>query len=371
MNRKSIDVVEQFAYNSLSESYNRAYRQWRKSCPSKYAYRYTKDLNETVFMDGAGFLKETPGRIERRTLMNVSRVLGTALILLLVCEMVGLNLLCKLFTYWGYFAQIDFLTMEAYGSQWSVVLLKMLSTVLKYAVSLYVLQRAFRFPPAVYMPVHETQPMELLGALGLGLGCGAFTALLECLTGESLLDGRTVYDLKSGSALVCYAAFELLAHSLLTELLLRGGMLQVLRQFGDKFALIATAAVSLLLPNALCYRLGEFAVSLLAGYMLLRSGSLLCAWMVRLSYFAFLLGALILSNTETLIQESSYFDLVTIVGCVLILLWLWFRNKSYTGLKNRSFFLKPSEKLLSLCGSITMLPWLAITCILSVIQLCL
>ena len=50
-----IDVVEQFDYSTQNEAYNENYITWRRKIDIPYAFNFTRNRKESVFVEGKGF----------------------------------------------------------------------------------------------------------------------------------------------------------------------------------------------------------------------------------------------------------------------------------------------------------------------------
>ena len=365
-----IDTVEQFDYNSLNDDYNSAYHSWRKTGPSSFCFRYQKKKEEKMSADLGSKLPPNEKDTERNVMRNAIHILGIALILMLLAESLGSRLFVWIFNSAGIPTQTDFLTYSTYGSQWSVILVKILSETLKYLVPALFLSFQLKYPKKMFTSLKCHSWQEQFGTVGLGLAVGVLIYFAENLSNTYILDIRNIYNLKGNQALICYAVYELVLGSVLAEWLLRGILLPLLRQYSDLFAVLLTAFIGLLCPNNLPYRLGEFLLGIACGFIFLRCGSLLYAYMIRFSYSLFLIGKMISDANERSFSDSAFLLTVSIISCIFILIWIIFRKKKYH-IKNNSHFLKAYEQLEMILFTPSMLAWIGISLILAVIQLCL
>ena len=61
---QSVDVVEDFDYSNHSDSYNRAFKAWRKDEKNDYVFR-CKQGTEVVYVEGKGYSASDPAAEER------------------------------------------------------------------------------------------------------------------------------------------------------------------------------------------------------------------------------------------------------------------------------------------------------------------
>jgi len=156
--------------------------------------------------------------------------------------------------------------------------------------------------------------------------------------------------------------------SVLSELLLRGAILPVLRQFGEPFALVTTALIAFLFPSELPLRVGELTIGLAAGYLLLRSGSVWDCIVLRIIFNALKYSSLWIVYANGTITLGTYLLLLLGGGTACTLVYV-IRRRSRLRLKNRSTALGLRAKLSAVTQTVTSLPWLAASALLMLLQL--
>ena len=161
----------------------------------------------------------------------------------------------------------------------------------------------------------------------------------------------------------------MLVVSLLHELLMRGTLLPMLRQFGDSFAVCTVAAMGFLFPNTTPWRVGMFLIGLASGYFLVKGGSFLNCAMMHTIYHALIYARLILVYHDGAIATPLQY--ILILAAMGALAFISYGITRYGRLKteNTVTYLPLSKKIMTLCESFTMLPWLAFSVLLAVAQL--
>ena len=361
-----IDVVSDFIYDASNQQYNRAYKFWRKNTPSAGAYRYIDNERESVFVSGKPSARSTAAQTEKRALSFSAEVIGAALLVLLVCALGGSSLLIWILRQFGVNIQLDFLTLSMRGNQWTVTAVRALSEMLKFGIPLIVLMRFFRLPPRVVLPHGFGGLSPLIAAIGFGAVCSACYALTAHTGAIETMQG--IYSYKDPEAVLAYALFDIVFVSVISELLLRGAILPVLRQFGDLFAVGITACIGFLIPAGLSLRLSELMIGLTAGYLLLRSGSVWNCIILRVIFSSLEYARLWVVYANGSLSLAGYVLLLLGGGGACVLIYVLRRHRRLL-LANRHTALTLREKLLAFSQTVTSLPWLAASALLALLQL--
>ena len=355
------DVVEDFICNSENPRYNRDYRLWRRHTKTPFIYRYAGDSGENVYVEGGTAVHEDAEEAERHALMHCSMLIGFVMLVYLVIYLLGGTVLNTVLRLFGADVHMDFLTFS-----WSETGAHVLLNFLKYAVPATILLRSAKIPKRVALPVHFAAPPELFAAFGMGM----VIAGIHCLTARQadVELSQRLYTYKSGLAVLFYGAVEVLVMPVLAELLMRGGIFQLLRQFGDGFAIVSTAAISFLCPNTLPDRISLLLIGLACSYLLMRSGSIVKCVLLRAVYGALVYAKLVLVYANDLMPLWQYTLLLFAVGTLLSAAFVRVRRNELKP-DNACTALGMYQKLQAATQTVTTLPWLAVSAILTLLQL--
>lgn len=366
MANSHVDVVEDFEYCSESSSYNRNYLLWRRNSAARCMYRFSGNMNENVYVAGEAIGKPDIRHVERQALMRSADLLGLALLILFVTELVGGSMLVGFFKLLHINVRLDFLTLYAEGSQWAITALRCCIILLKYGIPSLLLLRLCRIPPRVALPVQRGGLPELIAAAGAAMIISGVYALVGEDAGVKL--AQTIFTYKNSDAVMAFAIFEAVFGSFLSELFLRGTVLTVLRQFGDNFSIGVIALIGFLMPNQTPDRLSELFLGVACGYLMIHCGSIVKCVIVRVIYTVLVYARLIIIYSSHIMPLWQYALLLIAVGTLLLVFYVRIR-KERVRLHNRKTALPDSHKLYSLTQSVTMLPWVAVSVLLALLQL--
>ncbi len=367
-----IDVVGDFHYNTCNEAYNQAFRQWRSAAKVPYAFRFFKRTKERIYVDGAGFLDISPAEVAGKTLSRLSFIIGVVLIVCLFCDVGASNVLVRILNRLHINISFTALDMSLYGSQWAIVGTRILICVLKYALPVLILQCAFHFPTQLWFPISRKDTVSSLAGPSLSILAALLVNEISDSMQISFFTQQTLYSYQNSASLLLYIAFDLLVGSMLIELLYRSMLLTALRQFGDRFAVLMIAFFALLMPNDLPCRVGECLIGLICGFCMLRSGSLLQCYFTRISYSIIIFGQVAITNNPMQNFNYSRFRLMALIiaGCGLLVAGISaHRHKRPDRQMNRVTVLAGNQKLSTFLYTTTMLPFLVIATLLTIIQL--
>lgn len=364
-----IDVIADFNYDSRNSQYNTDNRHWRKNTKAPYIYRYEGNPQERVYVDGHGISKRTVQAAERKSLTYVSEILGLALLAYLICELLAGSVLVWILQHLGVNVRQDFLSIAMSGSQWGVTLIRSIAALIKYIVVFTLLLRGFKMPTRLRIPLCAGGLPEYIAAIGAGMGIAALYTIIDAGAGNGESLAGQLFDYKDAAAVIAYAIFDVLLLSLLSELLLRGILLPVLRQFGDRFAVLTLAFTAFLFPNNLAERVGEFCIGLAAGYLLIKSGSIEKCVIVRITYSALCYSRLVLIYSDEPRFTIDRFLLILIPSALCCVFFYFLIRSKHRKLSNRTSHLETNKKILVFAETVTMVSWLCISALLMLVQL--
>lgn len=361
-----LDVVADFAYQSENKAYNRAYRQWRRTNKAPYMYRYSGNPNEITYVDGNAVSMPDAPRIEQKALMHCAARIGLALLLCLFMELVCGTGIVGIMRLLGVQIRLDFLSLSVSGSQWAVVIARALTNLLKYGVPAAVLLRICRIPRRVSVPFCIGGLPELIVSAGAAMCIAGIYSLTAQDAG--VLTAQEIFDDNNRQAVLSYGLFDALIVSLLAELLLRGAILPLLRQFGDNFAIAMTALAAFLMPNTLPDRITELLIGLCAGYLLVRSGSFAKCVLLRGVCTVLSYARIILIYANRTVPLWQYAMLLLTCGALLAAFYVHLR-KDRLRLGNRDTQLGEGRKFFIITQTVTVLPWAGVSVLLMLFQM--
>ncbi|MCQ2408609.1 MAG: CPBP family glutamic-type intramembrane protease [Oscillospiraceae bacterium] len=360
------DVVEDFSYSSRNRTYNSDYLIWRRHTKGAFIYRFTGIQNENVYVDGNAVAPVTAASAERNALMQCSQIIGLVLLVFLLIAVVGGSVLIALLRLFHIDIRLDFLSLQMDGSQWACVAVKSITAVLKYLLPSLLLLRICKLPRRIVFPVSNGAVLEMLAAAGAGM----LIAGIYSLTANSLgvASAQDLFLYKDMAAILTYGVFEVLVISMLAEMLLRGCIFPLLRQFGDPFAVLFTALIAAFLPNATPDRLAELLIGLAAGYLFLRAGSIVKCIVIRVIFSVLSYARLVFVYSMSVMQLWEFALLLISIGVLTAALYVRGTQSRYA-LENRKTVLPMTAKIMAMLQSVTMLPWAAASLLIALLQI--
>lgn len=362
------DVVEEFKYDSDNEQYNMEYLQWRRESDSKLVFRFSENNLESFYVQGDAAAKQDAGLAERSALMHCAQAVGAALLLFFLTAMAGESLLNAILRLFGIDMHMDFLLITMKGSQWAVVAARAVLMLLKYLLPACLLIRLGKLPRRIFAPVSAGSIPEFSAGVGAGMVIAGIFALISQKEGIELAQSIILY--KDTAAVVAYGIFNTLIASAAAELFLRGTVLMLLRQFGDPFAVAATALIAFLFPNEMPDRICELLIGLAAGYLMIRAGSLPKCIALRVVYTGLSYARLVAvyNNMGRKLMLWEYSLLLISLGTLALAFFVMVRRHSLP-MSNRRIILSNGQKFSAFMQTVTVLPWAAVSVLLMLVQM--
>ena len=305
---------------SQDKEYNEMYRKWRIEHKQDYGFYFFDNSDELTYRDGEGFITEYPEAAERSAVTGIHSLVANALIIYIVINLI--------FEAVDYFAPLKSVHDLAYNSVGFYTGKEIYAIVMTYAVNiirriipiLYIVHKT-NIPMRVLVPLKITNKPLFIMALPMTLCIMGINIMLSkfefMFVGFLGIDGRNrIWLPDEPIPSVMYCLLYILIIPILSEFMHRGLIMQVLRQFGDGYALVATsifAAITIGSPGTYLF---HFVSSLIIGYFSIRTGSFITAVIMRVtmctsSYFM------------TVIRDSGKFtDTYIIITLIIVVVYL-------------------------------------------------
>lgn len=363
-----IDIVEDFQCPNQTNKFREAFRKWRRRESNLYAFRVTKNPREASFSDSIRTAGVSPTKTEQEVLYRLGYLIGCAMVLYLTVENILDKVIVWLLNAMGMNIQMLFWGTNLYGDERNVFLVVVLINALKYLIPLIVLHAFLRTPAAVSMPTNISNPMELLFGIVLtmmlSVGCGLFSVTNsdELEKYKLICNAVGVNDTR----MVMYTLFTVLVMPILIELLLHGAMFQVLRQFGDSFAILSVTLLSAVIMHSVEDALRIAIMTMTSSYFVIRTGSFWTAVILHIVHEIYMFTLFYLETFES--EFTLWWWIMMLLPCVIGILvgaYMLFHEPETerSNVKNMTF-LKMSEKCMTFFSSFPMVGMIVISIVL-------
>lgn len=268
------------------KEYNESYLKWRMEHKDDVGFYLADQTGEYTYRQGEGFLKQNPENAEACILYRVHTTIAAALILSILVRIITCVLPYCLsqfgitadITSWGYFS----------GNTLKSAVINYITQFPRYLVPLIFVVIQTKMPVSLTFPMKiSNKPLflEAIPAIMFVYGISSvFSDVYYFFLGAvgvntqvyiPLSDNKTVFILNA----ILVTVFV----PILNELLLRGVFLQMLKQFGDGYALMMTAVLSAVLNGSVRTFMFVFTNALLLGYFCLRTGSIITPIIMKMA----------------------------------------------------------------------------------------
>lgn len=338
--RTIIDVVEEFDYSTQNESYSKSFRKWRKNKNNPYTFNFSVNKKESIFIDGKGFVSNSPAASERETISRIFFIIGTAMLIWVTID----NIIGKMIIYFlditGINIHTTFFSTACYGGSIEIVTALIAISLIKIYIPAFYIHKKLKMPFRVEFMSTMNHPSELIGAIALALAVCTVTNIPDAYSSSAkeiysyFKSINTDISVWGQTEYVIYTIFDVIIVSVSSEILFRGAIFSALRQFGDAFAIIVTAVMASLLTQNVQEMPTVFLISLIASAGMLKSGSIFTAFAVSTVYKMYQLSIVIIemNNSENmfLIRNLIMTEIFIISSFISILIHMKnHRNRHY------------------------------------------
>lgn len=305
-----IDVVEEFDYSTQNENYNRSFRKWRKNRNNPFVFNFSVNKKESIFIDGKGFVNNSPAVSERETISRIFFIIGSAMLMWITIDNIIGKMIIYLLDVMGVNIHTTFFSTSCYGGSIEIVTAMITITLLKIYIPALYIHRNMKMPFRVEFMSTMNHPTELISAIAMSLIVCTIISIPDAYSSSA----KEIYSyFKSidtdisvwGQAeYVIYTIFDVIIMSVSTEILFRGAIFSVLRQFGDIFAVIVTSVIPALLTQNFQDIPAILLISAIASVGMLKSGSIFTAFAVNTVFKMYQLTIVII---EASTSENMFF----------------------------------------------------------------
>lgn len=359
------------------KAYNDSYKEWRRNKQDSLGFYFIEKPKQLTYQDGVGFIKDYPEAHEAKTMQNVIIVLSGILLFLTSVDVISLVVLPTLLERLGADIHPDFYAKALYGDDTLIITLRLITNVLKRVVPVWVMIKKIEMPLSVMMPMKITnKPMFRVCVPSMLLVSGVCCILsyfYEQVLSVLKIDTSRAAMLPDGTFDFVYMlAVQVIIIPIVSELCLHGVILQLTRQFGDGTALIITSFIAAAIKYDVTQSCYAFVSSLIIGYFVIRTGSVMTAVLMRMTTVAYTYVMYILDYrvspelSETL--TIAFLFLTVMIGLIFTVRFVC-KHSDRFGMQLKSRYMDFGAKLIAIITSVPMIIWTTIVFLLTLVNL--
>ena len=331
-----VNVIEDYDRSTQDPAYNEKFRNWREKKDNPYAFRFKADRREKVFNDSRGFEERSQEDDEKRIISRIMYILGIALLIYIVIDTIIGKLLALILGLIGFDIHINTFSSSMYGNVSSVVTTILLVSSAELIIPAVYLQLKLKTPMRVGFMSKVTSSAEILLAIAVTL----IVCTVVCLPTAYSSDSKEIFSYFRNTEtnvyewgqteFVFYTVFSIVLLPIMSEIFVHGPVFAALRQFGDPFAIVVTSAVSVLITRNIAEIPAALLISLTAGVFMLRSGTIMSAFIVSVIYRMYVFALIMLegSSSANMLLRRNIFMLCAFIAGALIFGTIYITRKA-------------------------------------------
>lgn len=356
------------------KEYNESYKKWRKNNKDAAGFYFDESPDRLTYRDGFGFIKDSAEAHEAKALKQVLKALGTLLLIRSFFDAFATYLLPYIIRFLGADISYDIFINKLYGSEFLIITETFVTSVLSVMLPAVFIKIYFKLPLKVIMPMKIVNKPMFRASV-------PFAVLISSVCCSMLIIFAAMFRTTLNSPLPPIPdspgmlAYLVLTHVIIipaiSELCSGGAVMQLLRQFGDDFALFVTSFITAAFSYDPMQFLFYFTAAVSIRYFTIRSGSLLTGVIMRLtlSVYSFILCyinfSMDVSDRRPFIM--AYMLVTLLIGIVFAIRFLYLRSDCF-GLAIRSRFMPFGKKLRYVLTSIPIILWISLALIMVMLR---
>lgn len=368
---------DQLNWRYQDKSYNELFKKWRKQSKDSHGFYYVDKSNELTYRDGYGFVKNYPEAAESNALRHVYSIIGVTMLLIAAVDIIRLYISPLILSRLGADVYYDYFTGEFYGNEWLITLMYLFFELFKRFLPLMYCYKKLKMPLKVMIPTNINNRPLFRAAIPISLlasgVCIALSAIYKVILGNAGLDSMQGIHLPKDPVVFAVAIIINVAIiPVASEIYTRGTIMQLLRQFGDGFAIIVTSVLTAMAAydiKQFCY---VFVTSVVIGYFTLRTGSVITAVVMRIVSKAFIYLVYCLDEyiggelSGILIMMLLFLSIMT---GLMVLVGFMRKHSDKLGMSLKPRYLSLSRKALSALTNIPVVIGTTVMIIITIINI--
>lgn len=346
---------ESVSMRHLDKAYAEDYRRWRSENSNSYGFFYRSGKSEYTYQDGVGFIDKTPEITELSSLYKVNRLISNIVMLYFIMITILPIFLPKLISdITGADIGFDVISRAYYGNSRTVLIYRYITAIIEKLIPIAIIGGMAKMSLKVMFPVKiSNRPLFgiCIPAALLIAAAGSMFIIPSSvvLAGFGIDTSQSVFVSGSAAAVVFTVILLVVIDPLLNELIIHGTMLQLLRQFGDGYALVVTSVITAVCTEDIRTAVYYFVLSAVIGYFTLRTGSVITAVTMRsMVSLYFVIQSYIPVNVPENISMTvsmGFILLCLIIGMVTVITFL-IKNNHKISLPFKETYLSNYEKIM-------------------------
>lgn len=378
---ESLSVHEETGSESLNwryqdKAYNESYKRWRRQKHKSVGFYSAENPNLFTYQDGVGFISDHPEAQELKAFKKVLSVLGIALLMRMLLEFLSMYFLPPLLNDLGVDISYAFYTGRLYGSDTAQLTLRWLSGLIARLLPISYVALFFKMPVKVVLPmkiINKQMFRICIPSILLVTGvCSVLSVfLIQLLSYFNITPVNTFILPEHLDDIIYLVTVQLVLVPIASEICCRGIFLQLLRQFGEGTAIIISSIITALVCCDVSRFGFMFVTSIIIGYFTIRTGSVLAAFVMRVTvmcyiYILYLLEKYADPAYNRMLIMAFIFATIAF-GLILLVRFLYYHSDCF-GMTLKSRYIPFGKKMLTMITNIPILMWLTSVAVFTIIN---
>ena len=357
------------------KEYNEIYRKWRIEHKKDYGFYFLDNSDELTYRDGEGFITESPQAAERSVIVEIHSLLAKFL-----CIYTVLNLLIWVMKTVAPLGEVPFfyhIMRLISANEYTAVLSDYLVKILARILPVFYLLKKIKMPRKLLMPMKiYNKPLFGIAVPMAMLTFGIATILSNIQhTFVSIIGIDPNYSVWIPQSKLCFVLSALLSAviiPIISEIIHHGIVLQILKQFGDGYALVLTSIIAAATSGNYHSFLFIFTTMLVIGFFVVRTGSLATGFIMRILISSTVYFLTVIRCSQP--PEGMYMTITvmlmliyTTVGFIAVAAFIK-KHSNKISLPLYKMYLDTHERIMCCLTNASVLMWISLTLTLMILE---
>lgn len=366
--RETTAERESDSMRHFDKEYTANYRKWRQDNKGSFGFFYRDNRNEYTYQDGYGFVRDIPESMEAHAMGHVNSIAGYILLACAVMNML-FHYIVPLILNGKFGVPIGMIRLSGgfYGDEKVALIYSYIVQIFIRIVPVLAVVWVSKMPLRVMLPTKISNRPLFRISVPAALMTGAVSIVLSVpyyaiLRALGVNINRASYIPEGNVNIVLMFLLNVVLLPILNEIITRGAFMQLLRQFGDGYALMATGFITAVMSGDIRMFPLCFFYSVVIGYFVLRTGSVITAFIMRVTLAAFYWFLSFFMNrvSSNIISVHNAFMLLCFAVGLYFVIHFVMHYSDKTELPIKKTFLTPYEKLMNFFACPPVILWVSL-----------
>ena len=164
-----IDVTDEFDYSTQNEEYNKEFKNWRRNRSNHFAFNFSMNKKESVYVDGKGFETGSLKEAENECISRLMYIIGIAMLIWVTIDNILSRMVITVLDLLGFDIHTSIFSSAIFGGSVEIITALMLIALLRLIIPAIYLHKKLKMPKRVEFMRTLHHPSDMICSICMTL----------------------------------------------------------------------------------------------------------------------------------------------------------------------------------------------------------